>query len=164
MVLPGIQALFGFQLIAVFSATFGERLSAGEQQLHLAATFLIAVAVAIIMAPAAYHRQAGPREVTETFVWLSTRLLLWSMWPLAVGVCLDFYLVSRVILHSAVAPVLAGGLFAIFLGLWFLLPRIRDPRRGSAVRGMRVRSGASDLHGSAPDSSPVSPARDRHHQ
>src|SRR5216684_1937656 len=130
MVLPGIQALFGFQLIAVFSATFGERLSAGEQQLHLAATFLIAVAVAIIMAPAAYHRQAGPREVTETFVWLSTRLLLWSMWPLAVGVCLDFYLVSRVILHSAVAPVLAGGLFAIFLGLWFLLPRIRDPRRG----------------------------------
>src|SRR6266852_4208417 len=65
MVLPGIQALFGFQLIAVFSATFGERLSAGEQQLHLAATFLIAVAEAIMMAPAAYHRQAGPREVTE---------------------------------------------------------------------------------------------------
>jgi hypothetical protein len=135
MVLPGIQALFGFQLIAVFSATFGERLSAGEQQLHLAATFLIAVAVAIIMAPAAYHRQAGPPEVTETFVWLSTRLLLWSMWPLAVGVCLDFYLVSRVILHSAVAPVLAGGLFAIFLGLWFLLPRIRDPRRGRPFVG-----------------------------
>ena len=128
MVLPGMQALFGFQLIVVFSATFSEQLSAVEQQLHLAATFLIAVAVAIIMAPAAYHRQAGPREVTETFVRLSTRLLLWSMWPLAIGVCLDFYLVGRVILHNAIAPVLAGVLFAIFLGLWFLLPLIRGPR------------------------------------
>jgi hypothetical protein len=135
MVLPGIQALFGFQLIGVFSTTFGERLSEGEQQLHLAATFLIAVAVATIMAPAAYHRQTGPREVTETFVWLASRLLLWSMWPLAVGVCLDFYLVSRVILHSAVALTLAGALFAIFLGLWFLLPRIRGPLRGSPFVG-----------------------------
>ncbi|HZN54924.1 MAG TPA: hypothetical protein VFB67_06335 [Candidatus Polarisedimenticolaceae bacterium] len=32
MVLPGIQALFGFQLIAVFSDAFFDRLSAGERQ------------------------------------------------------------------------------------------------------------------------------------
>jgi hypothetical protein len=31
MVLPGIQALFGFQLIAVFADAFHERRSAAEQ-------------------------------------------------------------------------------------------------------------------------------------
>ncbi|MDQ2943358.1 MAG: hypothetical protein M3R21_06785 [Candidatus Dormibacteraeota bacterium] len=35
MVLPGIQALFGFQLIAVFNQTFSQRLSPAEQYLHL---------------------------------------------------------------------------------------------------------------------------------
>ena len=32
MVLPGIQALFGFQLVAVFNQSFGEKLSSGEQR------------------------------------------------------------------------------------------------------------------------------------
>ncbi|MEO7099505.1 MAG: DUF6328 family protein [Luteolibacter sp.] len=35
MVLPGIQALFGFQLIAVFNSRFAEALSRTEQSLHL---------------------------------------------------------------------------------------------------------------------------------
>ena len=37
MVLPGIQALFGFQLIAVFNEGFSDKLTPGEQKLHLAA-------------------------------------------------------------------------------------------------------------------------------
>ena len=37
MVLPGIQALFGFQLIAVFNEGFSDKLTPGEQELHLAA-------------------------------------------------------------------------------------------------------------------------------
>lgn len=37
MVLPGIQALFGFQLIAVFSPGFGEKLNDVEQDMPLLA-------------------------------------------------------------------------------------------------------------------------------
>ena len=48
MVLPGIQALFGFQLIAVFNSTFRERLSSTEQFFHLAAIGLVATAVAMV--------------------------------------------------------------------------------------------------------------------
>jgi hypothetical protein len=76
MVLPGLQALFGFQMIAVFNPSFAQKLSPAEQRLHLLAIALAAVAVALIMTPAAYHRQTGPREVSETFLRLSTRLLL----------------------------------------------------------------------------------------
>ena len=51
MVLPGIQALFGFQLIAIFNDGFDTKLSSSEQDLHLAAISLVAVAVVLIMAP-----------------------------------------------------------------------------------------------------------------
>src|SRR5689334_21170484 len=93
MVLPGIQALFGFQLIVVFNEGFSEKLTPVEQHLHLVAIGLIMIAIAIIMTPAAYHRQQGGREVTERFLRVSTRLLLWSMAPLAAALSLDFYLV-----------------------------------------------------------------------
>ncbi len=125
MVLPGIQALFGFQLIAVFNQSFGEKLSPFEQRLHLGAIALIVVAVAIIMTPAALHRASGPQEVTATFVRISTRLLVWSMLPLALGICTDFYLVGRIVLGSSLIIILAALLFSLFLLLWFVLPRVR---------------------------------------
>src|SRR3954469_22497779 len=92
MVLPGVQALFGFQLIAVFNSTFRERLTSSEQILHLVAIGLVAMAIALVMAPAAYHRQTNPEEATERFIKLATYLLLGSMLPLVVGITLDFYL------------------------------------------------------------------------
>src|SRR5262249_22307825 len=123
MVLPGIQALFGFQLIAVFNSTFEERLSIREQRLHLLAIAFVAVAVALIMTPAALHRQKGAYEVTSLFVQVSSRLLLWSMAPLAFSISIDFYLVSRLIVGSQWVALLATVLFVLFLALWFVLPR-----------------------------------------
>ena len=49
MVLPGIQALFGFQLIAVFNQGFSEKLSVTEQRLHWLAFGLVAIAIALVM-------------------------------------------------------------------------------------------------------------------
>jgi hypothetical protein len=54
-----VQALFGFQLIALFNSTFRERLTSSEQLIHLVAIGLVAMAVALVMAPAAYHRQTN---------------------------------------------------------------------------------------------------------
>jgi len=125
MVLPGIQALFGFQLIAVFSPAFDDKLGPAEQRLHLAAIALIAVAIALVMAPAAYHRQTGSEQVTETFIRLSTRLVLWSMVPLAISICLDFYLIARIVLESNLAALLSAALVCVFGLFWFVLPRAR---------------------------------------
>jgi hypothetical protein len=122
-VLPGIQALFGFQLVAVFSQAYDEKLNHAERLLHLGAFLLVAIAVAMIMTPAAYHRQTGPRQVTSRFIEISARLLLWSMFPLALGICADFYLIARVILRSHWSAVLAAGLLGVFIFFWWLLPR-----------------------------------------
>jgi hypothetical protein len=124
MVLPGIQALFGFQLIAVFSDGFSASLSAAEQALHLAAIVLVVSAIALVMAPAALHRQSAQYVVTERFVWLSSRLVLAGMLPLALGLCADLYLVGRVILGSpAGALALAAAVLALIVALWVVLPR-----------------------------------------
>jgi len=124
MVLPGIQSLFGFQLVAVFSSSFRQDLSSFEQRLHLLSVALIAVAIALIMTPAATHRQMNPCEVTQPFIRLCTMLLLLSMVPLAVALCIDFYLVARVIVGSGDVAWLAAGLLAVFIALWFVLPRV----------------------------------------
>jgi len=136
IVLPGIQVLFGFQLATVFTTRFAHDLSAGEQRLHLLAIALVAIAIALIMTPAAYHRQAEPEHASERFIRVSTRLLLASMPPLAVAICLDFYLVARLVLKDALVAWLAAGLFAVFVALWFVLPIVgrrhaeRDDRGG----------------------------------
>jgi hypothetical protein len=123
MVLPGIQALFGFQLVAVFDSAFFVKLSETERHLHFTALTLVAIAVALIMTPAAFHRQLGITEVTDTFLRVSTRLVLWSMWPLLGGICIDVYIVGRVLVGAGLAPWITAGLFAIFVSLWFVLPR-----------------------------------------
>jgi hypothetical protein len=60
---------------------------------------------------------------------MSSRLILWSMAPLSLAVCLDFYLVAEVILGGSWAPSLAAMLFLIFVGFWFVLPRARVLQR-----------------------------------
>jgi uncharacterized protein DUF6328 len=130
MVLPGLQALFGFQLVAVFNTRFDNALTATEQQIHLLALGLVALAGALVMAPAAFHRQTGPFEVSENFVALASRLLLSSMIPLMLAISLDFYLIARVILANRVISLfLAIALLCLFSCLWFLLPRLAGLQR-----------------------------------
>jgi hypothetical protein len=126
MVLPGMQALFGFQLIAVFSETFGKKLSFFEQNLHLAALGLVAIGVALVMTPAVIHRYTGGRIVTQKFMDDSTRVLVLSMFPLAIGVSIDFYLIGKIVTHSHGASLaLAAILWIVYMSLWVVLPRLR---------------------------------------
>jgi hypothetical protein len=129
MVLPGIQALFGFQLIAVFNEGFARRLSSNEQQLHFLSILLVVASIALVMAPAALHRQAEPRTVSERFLHVASRLLLWGMIPLAVGISLEVYLVGRLILDDGtLATAVAAGAFVLFLLFWLGLP-LRERRK-----------------------------------
>jgi hydrogenase-4 membrane subunit HyfE len=145
MVLPGIQALFGFQLIALFQPSFAQRLSEREQQLHLVAIVLVVLAIALVMAPAAVHRQHAQRVMTRQFVTMSSRLLLTSMLVLATALLIEVHLVAEVILgaHGA-SIVLVSALGAVFGALWLVLPRSRafcrlvgGPEERDAAAGRR---------------------------
>jgi len=129
-VLPGIQALFGFQLVAVFNQRFSEDLSKSDQGLHLVAITLVAIAVALMMTPAAYHRHRGARVVTDTFVHVSSILLVASMVPLALGLCIDLYVIATLILdNDSLGIPLAVAVLAFMAFAWFVFPRLAPLHR-----------------------------------
>jgi len=134
MVLPGIQALFGFQLIAVFNEAFSQQLSELEQRLHLVAIVFVTLAIALVMTPAAYHRQVDPQRATTTFLALASRFVSAAMLPLAAGLALDVHLVARIITGSELTGgAIGGAVFAALIGLWFGFPQwhARQRRRGA---------------------------------
>jgi hypothetical protein len=128
MVLPGIQALFGFQLIAVFNESF-RRLDAAHQYLHFAAIVLIAISIGLIMAPAAYHRQVESGSVSRFFVELASGLIMAAMVPLMISICIEVYIVGHLVLANGVLSMLvAGALFAGFVFGWFVFPYLARRR------------------------------------
>ncbi len=135
MVLPGVQALFGFQLIAVFSDGFARSLSGVEQDLHLVAIVFVTIAIALLMTPAAYHRQVDRRRATAEFVALASRLVSGAMLPLAAGLSLDIALVAHVVTAGLVLAIALGAVvFAMFVGLWFVFPHWRAAREHGPAR------------------------------
>lgn len=132
MVLPGVQALLGFQLVAVFNQRF-TAFTYHEQGLHFAAFLLIAGAAGLLMTPAAYHRQTGAGRITLHFVKLATRLIMLAMWPLTIGIALDTYLIGRLIFPDGVktAATASIAIFLLLVGLWFAFPLFARARQGA---------------------------------
>jgi hypothetical protein len=129
MVLPGIQALLGFQLVAVFNQRFAELLPFGARVLHLASIVLVATAIALIMAPAAYHRQAERGTISRHLANLGSRLITTAMAPLTAAIALEVGLVAYAILATVWVSILLALLLALFFtALWFVYPALK--RRG----------------------------------
>jgi len=129
MVLPGVQAIFGFQLIAVFNQRFGEDLPDFAQRVHFASLTLVALAAALVMTPAAYHRMTGITHITRRFLDTSSRLVMSSMVVLAVGLSLDYFVVGWLVFESMAMALAAAVMLAVLTALWLAFPRSRraDP-------------------------------------
>jgi hypothetical protein len=124
MVLPGIQALFGFQLIAVLNHGF-QNLKPPERLLHLVALLLVVLATALIMTPAAYHRIAEKGIVSRRFVETGSCLLALAMLPLSLGITIEVCIVARLILDDVALSIgIAAVLIIVILGLWYVFPWI----------------------------------------
>jgi uncharacterized MnhB-related membrane protein len=117
-----LRPLFGFQLIAVFNTRFHD-FSSLKQILHLVALLLVAVAVALIMTPAAYHRIAERGMVSRRSVDVASRFLESAPMPLILGISLDLFLLGRLLLNNvALSDAIAGTMFLLFLALWYVFP------------------------------------------
>jgi cytochrome bd-type quinol oxidase subunit 2 len=125
MVLPGVQALFGFQLVAVFNAGFSS-LPDTDKILHMAALLLTIGTIACLMAPASYHRQVLRDSVSQQFVDYASKLLCIGMVPLLFSITLDTYVVCNAITNKeVVAAAAAGYCFFLLLTLWYVVPAWR---------------------------------------
>jgi len=135
MVLPGAQALVGFQLIVMLLQEF-DKLPESLKQLHLLSLGLMTLAVILLMTPAAYHRIVLKGENTAEFHQTAGRMLLLSLIPLALGVAGSFYIVAWKVLGSVSAAVITAALLVLNFGYWFGWPAYqrrleRRQRKGS---------------------------------
>ena len=138
VVLPGAQALLGFQFVAMLTDAF-EKLPRTLQYLHLASLGLIALCVVLLMAPAAFHRIVERGEDTERLHRFSSTMVLAAMVPLALGIAGDFYIVLDKVLDSpTVAIALAVSSLVMFFGLWFGLTLALRARAEAGRGALRV--------------------------
>jgi hypothetical protein len=123
MIVPGVQALFGFQLVSVFSTVFLDRLGRGDHIVHFAAICWTATAVGLVMAPAAFHRQAERGMISERLVRVGSRFLQGALLALSIGIGLDTHLIAVLAFGSELVGVCTGMAIALFLvSVWFVYP------------------------------------------
>jgi uncharacterized membrane protein YidH (DUF202 family) len=136
VILPGLQALFGFQTIAVFNDRF-EHLANYAKVCHVLGLAMVIVAVAMVMTPATYYR-ARDGNATHVMAKISSFMIRGAMAPLAFGLGLDMFTVIYVATDVVSISIGAGvATFMLLACLWFVLPwrerRLEGNRRSSSV-------------------------------
>jgi hypothetical protein len=126
VVLPGVQALFGFQTIAVFNDRFAE-LADYAKACHALGMIMVIISIAMVMTPAIYYRTCHG-HATAAMVKRSSWMIRGALGPLAAGLALDMFTVIHIVASGMAArmalSVGAGlGTLALLSGFWFFLPR-----------------------------------------
>lgn len=129
MIVPGAQALLGFQFTTVFTSAFA-RLPHTVKLLHIVGMTAIAAATVLLIAPASFHRIAEHGEDSERVVRVGSMFVMASLVPLAVGVALDVAVVARQMQLAAwSAIVFPAGTLVFAACIWFVYPLLQRRRR-----------------------------------
>ena len=129
VILPGAQALLGFQLAIVLTDTF-EKLPSLPRLLHAAALLFVALSVALLITPAALHRIVWAGEDTEAVLRIGGQITILALIPLAMGMAADsFVVLSRVLGSMGPAAVTAPLVLLCLIGLWFGWPFVARLQR-----------------------------------
>lgn len=119
VVLPGAQALLGFQFAGILMDGF-EKLPGVLKYVHLTSLGLIALSVIFLMAPAAFHRIVEQGEDTERMLKFSSAMVLAALVPIALGIAGDLLVVVQKVTGSIpLSLVCAAAALVLFYGLWF---------------------------------------------
>jgi len=115
-----------------------EQLPKFSQAAHAVSLGLVALAVVLLMAPAAYHRIVFGGEDDEAMHRVGSVMLTAATLPLAAGLAGDIYVVITKIMDSPAAGRAAGATALLLLvGLWHVLPLTVRSRRGTPARRRR---------------------------
>jgi hypothetical protein len=131
VIIPGGQALLGFQFIAMLTSGF-DRLPQSAKAVHALALCLVAINVILLMTPAALHRLSFNGEDSRTFLRMGSALVITAPGFLAAGIAAEtFVVLHKVSLNAGSAVIGALLSFAVLTGLWYAIPawlRIRLER------------------------------------
>lgn len=122
VIIPGAQALLGFQLTVVLTRAF-EQLPSTSKAAHAAALCCIALAVILLMAPASLHRLAFGGQDDAEFLKIGSAFVVLAPIPLALGIALDTYVAAGRALESQMGAVVLASVAILALSvLWYAFP------------------------------------------
>lgn len=121
----GVQFLFGFLLAVAFTEHYA-RASGFEQVVHLVAVVFATASVALLTAPAAWHRLLFRQGQRRQILRVANTLMVAGLVCLAIAMTATVLLLFKVVAGTAIATVFAVLFAALFGVLWFVLPlRVR---------------------------------------
>jgi hypothetical protein len=142
LVLPGAQALLGFQFVTILTEAF-DKLPAPLKEVHLFSLGCVALSVIFLLTPAAYHRIVERGESTRHIHRFASIMVLAATVPLGLGVAGDVLVVTWKVLRSTTAAgIAAAATLAVTYGLWFGVTLLARRKRSTAYR-LRGRSAAA---------------------
>ena len=133
VILPGAQALLGFQLAIILTQSF-EKLPPASQAMHALSLGLIALTVILLMAPAAYHRIVYAGEDATEFHRTGSILVTAATVPLALGMSTDLFVVMAKIAGTEAGAIIAALALVGFIALWHVYPAVRRGLAGASAR------------------------------
>jgi hypothetical protein len=139
VILPGAQAMFGFQLSIVLTDAFAQ-LPSASRTVHALSLGFVALAIMLLMAPAAYHRIVFAGEDAEDMHRTGSVLVTAATAPLGLGLVGDLYVVIEKIAGVAAGIEAAAAGFVLLAGLWYGYPLAAASRFG---RGASPKSSVS---------------------
>ena len=140
IVLPGVQALLGFQFAAYLTDGYG-RAPLDARIAHTAGLGLLIMAMILLMAPAAFHRLAERGEDTPRVERVCAILIMAAMAPLGLAISADLFVICRLVGAARLAALAAAGCAILISGgAWYLFPL---SARANRVRVRRRRPGES---------------------
>ncbi|HEX3535987.1 MAG TPA: DUF6328 family protein [Stellaceae bacterium] len=121
VILPGAQAMLGFQLAIVLTKAF-EQLPSELRLAHAVSLGLISLAVILLMTPAAYHRIVFEGEDAPEMHRVGSILVTAATVPLALGLAGDVYVVIAKIGGDAAGIAAALAALVLLFVLWYAVP------------------------------------------
>jgi hypothetical protein len=134
IVLPGVQALLGFQFAAYLTDGY-ERAPVDARIAHTVGLGLLIMAMILLMAPAAFHRLAERGEDTPRVERFCATLVMAAMAPLGLAISADLFVICRLVgATTEPAMVVAGCAITAAGAAWYVFPlsaRARTRTSGS---------------------------------
>ncbi len=122
VILPGVQAMLGFQLIVVMTQAFDE-LERGYQALHFIGLALTTLSVVLLIAPAAVHRLAFSGDDNSRFHEIGSALVTAALVPLALAIAAEACVAAWKLSETTWISIAAGSAaLSLLLGLWYGVP------------------------------------------
>lgn len=132
IVLPGTQALMGFQFIAFFNQIFQD-LPSRLKYLHFITLIFTILCTILLIAPVAFHQLGEEGNTTNRFLDYTRKMLSIAMAFLLLAITGEVYVAARVIdIRAPWATLIATFVFLAGGLLWFVLALVQRNSTDSA--------------------------------